>query len=221
MDCSPNGLSPLQRDLLREFFARERRFVLTGGGALVGFHLHHRTSQDLDLFAKPPVDVEAGRLALAAAAAALGATVESLRTFPEFHRVLVRRGGDSVIVDLVVDRTPDVDAVVEMPGGVAVHSLREIAANKVCALLGRGEIRDLVDLRAILAKGHTLALVLADAERKDAGVSAATLAWILDGLRIGASAPIPGAVDPAELDAFRRELVRQLRALAIPRSPDQ
>jgi len=49
------GLSPLQIDVLREFFTREQRFVLTGGGALVGFHLQHRSSDDLDLFTKPPV----------------------------------------------------------------------------------------------------------------------------------------------------------------------
>jgi len=51
----------LQQDLLREFFARERRFVLTGGGALVGFHLRHRTSNELDLFGKPPIDLTDAR----------------------------------------------------------------------------------------------------------------------------------------------------------------
>src|SRR5436190_8838592 len=99
MDSSP-GLSPLQAELLREFFARESRFVLTGGGALAGFHLRHRTSDDLDLFTKPPVDLEEGRRALVGAASALGCSVEVLKTSPDFHRVLVRRGQDSVIVDL-------------------------------------------------------------------------------------------------------------------------
>lgn len=62
MDSLVPGLSRLQRDLLREFFARSRGFALTGGGALVGFHLGHRTSQDLDLFTRPPADlIEARR----------------------------------------------------------------------------------------------------------------------------------------------------------------
>jgi hypothetical protein len=43
-----------------------------------------------------------------------------------------------------VDRAPDVDNVEERQG-IRLHSLREIAANKICALPGRGEIRDLVD----------------------------------------------------------------------------
>ncbi len=73
------GLGPLQAELVREFFARERRFVLTGGGALLGYHVRHRTSDDIDLFTKPPVALEDGRLALEAAAAAIGGTVESQR----------------------------------------------------------------------------------------------------------------------------------------------
>lgn len=217
MDCSPS-LSRLQQDLLREFFARERRFVLTGGGALLGYHLHHRTSDDLDLFGKPPARVEDARRALEAAAASLAATVESLRTHPDFVRLLVRRGEESAVVDLVIDRVPDVDEPSEQRDGVRVHSLREIAANKVCALIGRGEVRDLIDLRAILARGIDLRSALADAERKDGGVSPATLAWILDQVVIGADAKLPG-VTGRELDLFRHDLVKQLRTIARPDEP--
>lgn len=217
MDSS-RGLSRLQQDLLREFFARERRFVLTGGGALVGYHLHHRTSDDLDLFAKPPARVDEARRAIEGAADRLGATVEPLRVHPDFVRVLVRRGEESAVVDLVIDRAPDVDVPSAVGDGVLVHTLREIAANKVCALLGRAEVRDLIDLRAIMARGIDLPSALSDAERKDGGVSAATLAWILEQIVIGADAILPG-VTGAELDAFRRDLVKQLRTLARPDPP--
>jgi hypothetical protein len=219
MDSSPPGLSSLQRDPLREFFARERGFVLTGGGALVGYHLKHRRSDDLDLFGKPPTRLADARRIVEAAASVLGARVEAVRVFPEFQRLLVRRGAEDCIVDLVIDRAPDVDPSIEERDGVRVHSLREIAANKVCALLGRSEIRDLVDLRAILLRGLDLASVLRDAERKDAGVSAATLAWVLDSVRIGEDAALPGGGDPTDLERFRVDLVRQLRALARPQEP--
>lgn len=210
-------LNELQQDLLREFFARERRFVLTGGGALAGFHLQHRTSNDLDLFGKPPIDLMEGRRALEGAAAVLGASVEPVRLHPDFQRLLVKRGAEACVVDLVVDRAPDVDAIVEERSGVRLHSLREIGANKVCALLGRAEIRDLVDLRAILSRGLSLEDLIGDAERKDRGVSAATLAWVLGSVRIGPDAATPGDVDPRELEAFRSELVLRLRALAMPK----
>lgn len=214
--ASSEQLSPLQADLLREFFAREQRFVLTGGAALAGFHLRHRTSDDLDLFAKPPMDLVDGARTLQAAAAALGGSAESLRTYPEFQRWLVRRGAETTIVDLVIDRVPDVDQPVTS-GSVRVHSLREIAANKLCALVGRGEIRDLVDVRAILQRGSDLDVMLADAERKDGGVSAATLAWLLDGVRIGPDATMPGGLTASEIETFRVELVRELRRRSAPK----
>ena len=43
-------LSALQDAVLEAFFATERGFFLSGGGALVGFHLQHRETTDLDLF---------------------------------------------------------------------------------------------------------------------------------------------------------------------------
>ncbi len=44
------SLDSFQRRVLEEFFERQSRFFLTGGGALAGFHLEHRRTKDLDLF---------------------------------------------------------------------------------------------------------------------------------------------------------------------------
>jgi hypothetical protein len=81
---------------------------------------------------------------------------------------------------------------------------------------GRAEIRDLVDLRAVLQHGFDLRAVLADAARKDGGVSAATLAWLLESVRIGDAAELPPDVGAGELDQFRADLVQQLRRIALP-----
>jgi hypothetical protein len=43
-------LGLLQKRFLTAFFSRERRFFLTGGAALSGYHLGHRDTHDLDLF---------------------------------------------------------------------------------------------------------------------------------------------------------------------------
>ena len=48
-------LSPLQHAFVDAFFSEPSSFFLTGGGALAGFHLGHRTTDDLDLFS-PPVE---------------------------------------------------------------------------------------------------------------------------------------------------------------------
>jgi hypothetical protein len=52
-----NVLTPLQRDFLFRFFAQPASapFALTGGTALAAFHLQHRISDDIDLFAVAPM----------------------------------------------------------------------------------------------------------------------------------------------------------------------
>ena len=46
---SESLLSPLQRELLYEFFSRQtgRRFFLTGGTALAEYYFRHRLSEDI------------------------------------------------------------------------------------------------------------------------------------------------------------------------------
>jgi len=190
---------------------------LTGGAALAGFHLGHRITDDLDLFAVPGNDLEELERELIAAAATCHGAVESLQAYPDFRRVMVRRGTESCKVDLVIDRAPQVDAEKDSLDGVRLDTKREIAANKVCTLVSRCEIRDLVDLEALLATGIDLALACADALRKDQGADPATLAWLLSSLAIDPDARLPGDVDPAALLTFRDTLVDRLRALAFAR----
>ena len=211
MDSSPSALTALQQDLIREFFARDQRFFLTGGAALAGFHLKHRGTEDLDLFSPPGVDLDDAALNLRDAAAACAATMESLRRARDFHRYLVRRNAETCLVDLVVDRAPGLVAEKLQIGPVRLDPLREIAANKICTLLGRVEMKDLIDVRSLLAAGVDLRQAMEDAERKDAGVNAAMLAFLLEDE--AAWDFEPGPADG--LAAFRRELARQLRAIAF------
>src|SRR2546430_9394060 len=90
-----SALSPLQLRIAEEFFARESRFVLTGGGALAGFLLGHRTTQDLDLFAMEPC-LDEGETAPKGAADVLGAAAERLVPSRDFRRFLLPRGAASV-----------------------------------------------------------------------------------------------------------------------------
>ncbi len=212
----PSLLSPLQRDLLLAFFEREQRFFLTGGSALAGFYLGHRRSDDLDLFSPPGVDLEEAVRALTGGALACGATLTARQTDPDFRRFLARRGSEQCLVDLVIDRAPAVTREKAQFGTIRVDTTREILANKICALIGRSEVKDLVDLQALLAAGEDLDQGFRDAEMKQAGADPATLSWILDQLRIGPAAPLPGGVDSASLETFRRELVTRLRRMAFP-----
>lgn len=210
----PSRLSVLQHELLAAFFAREQRLYLTGGGALSGFYLGHRETDDLDLFARPGLDLGEAARALEAACSACGATLGPLQTYPGFRRLLATREPDRCVVDLVIDAAPELDPAKVEFGPIRVDSPREIAANKICALLGRSEIKDLVDLQALVQAGVDLERALADAPQKDAGADPATLAWILGELSVGPGARLPGGVDAVALDAFRGTLVHRLLALA-------
>lgn len=65
------------------------------------------------------------------------------------------------------------------PASIQVDTPHEILVNKLCALLGRAELRDLIDLKELLARGGNLGRALTDAPRKDGGFSPLTLAWVL------------------------------------------
>src|SRR5256885_8172390 len=84
-------LTELQREVLDAFFQRERGFFLTGGAALAGFHLGHRTTDDLDLFTVQQAAFERSRFVLADVAAAVGAVLDVRQDAPGVKRVVLSR----------------------------------------------------------------------------------------------------------------------------------
>lgn len=209
----PSTLDPLQRDLLNAFFNEEERFFLTGGGALAGFHLQHRTTRDLDLFTTEDV-LEEGVATLLSCVGDLGATYEVIRTAPDHRRFLVRRGPESVVVDLVLERAPQLGDKLRF-GKILVDPPEEILANKLCTLLSRAELRDLVDVRALERAGYRVEDALEDASRKDAGLTPGQLAWVLSEIDIGPDAQPPG-VSVLELRAYLDDLMERLSSEAFP-----
>jgi hypothetical protein len=208
----PNRLTPLQRELLEGFFDRRSDFYLTGGGALAGYYLGHRQTEDLDLFSGPGPDLADAARTMTDVAQDLGASVATRSAHGDFRRLMVTRGDEECVVDLVIDRASVIDPHKPVVGTVRLDTLREIAANKICTLVSRSEIKDLVDLRGLLEAGIDLSQAFHDAQRKEGSAEPATLAWVLDQLVIGPTARLPGDVDPAELDAFRKAFVRRLRS---------
>jgi hypothetical protein len=208
-------LSAFQVQVLEAFFQATSGFYLTGGAALAGFYLAHRETHDLDFFTLGG-SVSEGFAALRAVAGELGAEIEELQTAPDFRRVLLKRGDESVIVDLVLERAPQFREEKKLFGTVRVDPPEEIFANKLCALLGRAEIRDLVDARALEQTGLSLDQALAAGSRKDGGLTPAQLGWVLSQIAIGDDAPVPGGVSGPELRRYLAELIDRLATLARP-----
>jgi len=210
-----NQLSPLQEDLLHAFFQREDRFFLSGGGALAGFHLAHRETHDLDLFTLEDA-LDRGISALGGAARYLGATIEAIQTAPDFRRVLVQRGAE--VVDLFREYVAQASPEKRVIRGIRVDPPAEIMANKLCALLSRSEVRDLVDLRALEQAGYSLDDALTAAGTKDKGLTPAQRAWVLSQIEIGPDLVPPGNVPVKELRDYLADLIVRLTQKAFPTS---
>lgn len=208
------ALTEFQSEVLRRFFDRRRDFFLTGGAALVGFHLRHRVTHDLDLFTVGDTIDDAERT-LGEIATDLGAGIHTLRRAPAFRRFLIERPSESVIVDLVRDDAPQVLEKITIDG-VVLDPPEEILANKLCTLLSRTEVRDLVDVKSLEAAGYDPIAALPLAERKDGGVSAAQLAWILSMFPIPANDAELHGVSRDELARYRDSLIKRFSAVAYP-----
>jgi predicted nucleotidyltransferase component of viral defense system len=206
-------LTPIQREFLQAFAARTSAYFLTGGAVLAGWVLGHRRTDDLDLFTTDDAAMAESDRLVRGVADQIAATVDVVRSTPDFRRYLLRRGSDGVVVDLARERVAQLRAKV-VRDGLPMDPVEEIVANKICALLGRAEIRDLVDLYCLERAGFPVERFLEDAQQKDAGVTPATLAWVLSEVVVPDA--LPGDVDAVALRAFTADLEMRLRRMALP-----
>lgn len=108
--------------------------------------------------------------------------VHSIRSSETFAQLRVADAAEVVIVDFVADPVPLVEqptAITEGGRTIQIDTRHEIFVNKLCALIGRQEWRDLDDVRSLIASGEDLRLGLLHAPIKDGGFSPLTLVWIL------------------------------------------
>lgn len=135
----------VQRDVLLRLSRNEiikNSFFLTGGTALSVFYLHHRRSIDIDLFSvnPPPFD-------------RLEAWMKN--EWPKGYTTLIKEPYilsvfiDEVKVDLVHDGMSFNDQKILYPidthHSVFVDTIKNIASNKFCTLVGRQEPKDFID----------------------------------------------------------------------------
>lgn len=198
--------------------------TLTGGAALAAFYTQHRVTRDLDLFFHDRSVLTAEPTAVENALQAAGIAIDVLQRAPAFHRFRATADGETTLIDLVADPVAPVDEPRrnQLPTDSALSILtdspHEILVNKLSALLGRAEVRDLQDVRALLGIGESLHRATADAPRKDGGFSPLTLAWVLSEMEVSALARV-AQIDDAEthrLTQFRDALIEQLSAMARP-----
>jgi hypothetical protein len=151
-------------------------------------------------------------------AGGIDAHYEAVRTAPGFQRFRLTRHGESELVDVVIDRAPQLDPVKADIEGIRVDTPREIIANKLATLLSRAENKDLVDLYFLEQAGHDLLAAIPDAKAKDGGWEPAMVSMLLDTLD---DAPLPAFMirnlDANDLKAFTSRLRLAIADLALPK----
>jgi hypothetical protein len=148
-------------------------------------------------------------------ASSIGARLEIRQDAPGFLRAAIVRDDAGVVVDMVRDQSFQVQSVKPEHDGIRIDPPDEILANKLAAVLGRAEERDLVDLMLLERAGYRIEDALPAALKKDGGCTPATLAWLLSEVSVPDGVTLAG-VDPAELRAFVADLVVRLRRIAHP-----
>jgi hypothetical protein len=141
----------LQDRVLRAVSSTETSFYLTGGTCLHRFYWETRYSYDLDLFSSDNTlyrdDVRIVLEALSSANLRFKLQVDTR----DFTRIVVE---SFLKVDLVNDRVYRAGRSIRTESGVVIDNLINLTANKICAVLGRDEPKDILDLYTIFRHGN-------------------------------------------------------------------
>ncbi|MGH3158418.1 MAG: nucleotidyl transferase AbiEii/AbiGii toxin family protein [Streptosporangiaceae bacterium] len=182
-------------------------FVLAGGYAVQVHGFLDRLSSDVDLFAEARAEFEFTQAVDVVIAAYLreGLKVDAELRRASVARLNVRSATDSAKVELGLDWREKEPIQLEV--GPVLH-VDDAVANKVCALFGRAEVRDYIDVDAILASGrYTEHELLGLAADHDPGFSQSLFAEALTAIdRLPDSLFQPYGLSPEDTSALRERM---------------
>jgi hypothetical protein len=146
-------LYPLQDQVLNAINALATDFYLTGGTAVSRAYLHHRVSDDLDMFVNYDARFPtwSGAVVDALSTQSLWQTVVILRE-QFFVRLLLTTGDITLKVEMVNDVPSHIGVIRQHPQLGRIDSPENILANKLTALINREEPRDLADVWGLCTK---------------------------------------------------------------------
>ncbi|MBI1870050.1 MAG: nucleotidyl transferase AbiEii/AbiGii toxin family protein [Chlamydiae bacterium] len=190
-------LTPLQETFLSRIFLDpwfRENFYLTGGTALSAFYLYHRYSEDLDFFSHG-TELDSIPKLIQDVSKELNKKVIEVQKSPGFLRFLV---GDELKIDVVADVGFRVGTPIFIDQ-IRVDTLKNIAVNKVCAILGRLDIKDYVDLYIIFSQGEfDIFELLKQGKEKDQGLD--PFVWASLVAEVDKFNTLPRLIKPVTLD---------------------
>ncbi len=139
-------LYALQDRVLEAIFSEPSGFYLTGGTCLHRFYHEERYSVDLDLFNKDNGMFREDSRFIIENLNKNRFHHELIVDSRDFIRILVE---DGLRVDMVNDRVYRIGKTVRLDSGIVLDNVLNICANKICAVLGRDDPKDVFDLYTI------------------------------------------------------------------------
>jgi len=137
--------SSIQREVLIRLAANpviEEHFFLTGGSALSVFYLHHRVSEDLDLFSVNKVELSPISFWIRTEWPYQHTII---RSSPQFLSLLVQEVKVEFVIDPLSEITKRERFSLESDHSIMVDTIKNITSNKLCTLVSRIEPKDFVD----------------------------------------------------------------------------
>jgi predicted nucleotidyltransferase component of viral defense system len=174
-------LYPWQDEIIQILSELDTQFYLTGGTAASRGYLGHRFSDDLDLFVNDDSNFPLWSARIIDACARSGRwTTRVLVREERYIRASLETAQDSLKLELVNDVPAHIGQIVAHPILGRLDSAENILANKISALIGREEPKDLADIWGFCCKlKMPLTPAVEDANSKAAGIFPADIARIL------------------------------------------
>lgn len=192
-----------------------KNFYLTGGTALAEFYLHHRYSEDIDLFCeKQEVDQTLVEIFLKKTSAKLGVVKIKKSVFLGLTSyIMVYPDKSELKIDFNYYPFPRIDKGVTFKN-IQIDSLYDIAANKIHTLFVKPRGRDYIDLYCIMTQtNYPLKKLIIDAKAKfDWDIDAPTLASQF--LRVTGVTDLPKMLAPfhqRDMEKFFLSLAKELK----------
>lgn len=179
-------LYPFQDAVLALVKEANTGFYLTGGTALSRAYLNHRFSDDLDLFVNFDTHFREWTERVIDTFWRLGDWTTDVILREEYYvRAILTRNDLTLKVEMVNDVSSRVGQVSDHPILGKLDSAENILANKLTALIGREEPRDLADIWGLCWKlGLSITAAITGAQSKSSGIYALDIARRLCGATV-------------------------------------
>lgn len=207
-------LTAQQRAAL-DFVGREpefRQFYLSGGTALAAYYLHHRVSDDLDFFTAEAVDGATVDAAVLRFKKAIGAARLDYQRIHDRRLYVFGFAGEPSPLKIEFTHYPfaplEPHAIIE---GIRIDSERDIAANKLMALIDRFDPKDFVDLYFLMER-RPLSEIRVDAERKF-GVRISPLTLGAELMKVDRAVALPRLLKPLDIARLKEAVHEAAREL--------